>query len=161
MTSKIKKEAVIRSNEDSSCPYGLPINCACQNVGELIQHLAPVDINIVGASNADDREDIAKANNHLFIWQNPGERCPFAETLIDKNQKVVECSWSPDTAGYPEPGALLGSPYFYKHFSGIGTDGLYSYPLGYYAESSIDRNMYMGGVYNSLASDEDEENIKK
>jgi hypothetical protein len=158
---KTTKNAAIRSNSEHSCPYGLKISKACRNVGKLVLNMAPVDI-MGEDSTEDEKKAIAKANSHLFNWHCPGEKCPFASKVFDKNEDVVECNWNTEVAGESGGGSLVGSPYYYRHFSGIGTDGLYSYPLGYYSDNSIDRGMYMG-MYSieGLGNNKDEKDMKK
>ena len=143
MTKKIKKLAVIRSNTQDACPFGLPIPFGCKRVGDLITRMAPVDI--LEDSTEEEKEEIAKANRRLFMWMQSEEpcECRYAGKLF-KDKGVVECNWDTDVSGEHEKAALVGSPYYYKHFSGIGLDGLYSYPLGYYTDNSIDRGMYYG-----------------
>ncbi len=139
---KIVKLAVIRSDEDAPCPFGLAIPYGCRNAGELIRKMAPLDT-LGEEATKDEKVQIEKANNHLFLWKNDGHRCVYAGKLF-KSKDVVECNWSANTAGSVERGVLVGSPFYYKHFSGIGLDGLYTYPLGYYTDNSIDRGMYYG-----------------
>ena len=75
---------------------------------------------------------------------------------------MVECNWNANDAGQHQDGVLVGSPFYYKHFSGIGLDGLYSYPLGYYTDNSIDRGMYYG-MYSleDIAGELEDDLIKK
>lgn len=161
MTNKIKKLAIIRSNMQDACPFGLPIPFSCKRVGDLITRMAPVDV--LGEDSTDEeREEIAKANRRLFMWmisEKPCDECRYAGKLF-KDKNVVECNWDTDVSGEHEKAALLGSPYYYKHFSGVGLDGLYSYPLGYYTDNSIDRGMYYG-MYSIESTGQKEIRLKK
>ncbi|KKN74483.1 hypothetical protein LCGC14_0390000 [marine sediment metagenome] len=152
---KIVKLAVIRSNDDTPCPFGLSIPYACRSAGELITQMAPVDV--LEDMTEEEKALIEKANKHLLMWKNPETRCIYAGKLF-KDNDVVECNWLASDAGTSQRGALVGSPFYYKHYSGIGLDGLYSYPLGYYTDNSIDRGMYYG-MYSleSAGSKEDDE----
>lgn len=157
MSKKIKL-AVIRSEGELLCPFGLQIPLACKMAGELIKQMAPLDI-LEDMSN-EEKEEIARANNHLLMWKNPKERCAYAGKLFD-NKDAVECNWNANDEGISQRGVLVGSPFYYKQFSGIGLDGLFSYPLGYYTDNSIDRGMYYG-MYSlessGSAANDDEEN---
>lgn len=152
MTKKIHKLAVIRSNTTEACPFGLPISYACKSVGELIYKMAPLDM--LGPDSSDEeKQEIAEANKHLLRWKASGQRCPFAGKLFEERPKVVECSWG-DNAHETGGGALKGSPFFWRMFSGTGLDGLYTYPLGYYTDNSIDRGLYYGPFsIESIAED--------
>ena len=142
MTKKIVKLAVIRSNESEGCPFGLDIPYACSSAGELISRMAPMDV-LGEDSDEQEKVEIAVANNHLFLWKNPKQRCQYAGKIFAESD-VVECNYGSNAPAIREKGALVGSPFFYRHFSGIGLDGLYSLPLGYYSENSINRGMYKG-----------------
>ena len=140
---KIVKLAVLRSNneDDSPCPFGLSIPFACKNAGELIKNMAPNN-----SEELDDEEtaDLARANAHLLMFNNPKTQCIYVGALF-KEKGIVECNWDSNAAGSsPQKGSIVGSPFYYKHFNGIGLDGLYSYPLGYYTDNSIDRGAYYG-----------------
>jgi len=154
--SKMIKKAVIRSNESEPCPFGLPIPYGCHNAGNIVTFMAPLTI-LGPDTDEEELSEIAKANYHLFMWKNPCKRCKFAGKLFETHNDVVECSFDESYSGAPEIGtALTGSPFYYKHFSGVGMDGLYSYPLGYYSDNSIDRAIYMG-MYSLEGSGSDRE----
>ena len=139
MTKKIVKLAVIRSNDDASCPFGLSIPHACKTAGELVDNMAPcVDTDI----DEQEKVQIAKANNHIFMWKNPNKRCVYAGVLFDDSDKdVVECNWSANDERSQQKGTLVGSPFYYKQFSG-GMDGLFSYPLSGYDDYTPDRSFF-------------------
>jgi len=153
MTKKIRKLAVIRSDSADGCPFGLPISYACKSVGELIYKMAPLDI-LGSDSTPEEKTEIAEANKHLLRWKAPEQRCPFAGKLFAERPKVVECSWGSNAKETGPGGALKGSPFFWRMFSGTGLDGLYTYPLGYYTDNSIDRGLYYGPFsIESIAED--------
>jgi len=138
----IIKKAVIRSNESEPCPFGLTVPEACNSAGNVVRRMAPLAI-LGKDATEEELTEVAMANNHLFLWKNPCKRCRYAGKLFE-GRDVVECNWDTNVSGTEEKGSLLGSPYYYRHFSGIGIDGLYSFPLGYYTDNSIDRGMYYG-----------------
>lgn len=159
MTKKIKKLAVIRSDRQDQCPFGLPITFGCKRAGALIARMAPTDV--LGEDATDEeKEEVANANRRLLMWmlsEESGGRCKYAGKIFnDKN--AVECSWEDDVN--QEGSALLGSPFYYRHFSGIGLDGLYSYPLGFYTDNSIDRGIYRG-MYSIESTGQQEVKLKK
>lgn len=156
---KIVKLAVIRKNEVDSCPFGLSIPDGCKNAGEAIDKMAPVDI-LGPTSSPEEQAEIAKANNHILKWKGSGQPCKYAGQILEGKQ-AVECNWDTEAAGDTQHATLRGSPFYYKHFSGIGLDGLYSYPLGYYSDNSIDRGMYYG-MYSleGISSNESDEIVK-
>jgi hypothetical protein len=154
---KIVKLAVIRSNDEDPCPFGLSIPYACRSAGDLITHMAPLAV--LEEMTKEEKAEIARANKHLLMWKNPEARCVYAGKLF-KEKGVVECNWMASDEGSAQKGALVGSPFFYRHYSGIGLDGLYSYPLGFYTDNSIDRGMYYG-MHSIESTGEAEENIKK
>lgn len=139
MAKKIVKLAVIK--KCGECPFGLSIPKACAKVGKSIQQMAHLDI--LPDIGPEEKDEIAKANQHIYDWKADGTPCPFAGKLLP-DKAAVECNWDSTAPGEAVGGSLVGSPFYYKHFSGIGLDGLYSYPLGYYTDNSIDRGMYQG-----------------
>lgn len=136
----MRKLAIIRDGEMEQCPFGLPVIFGCLNIGNVIDKLAPLDI--MGADTTkEEKEQIKKANLHILMWNNPGERCKYAANLfVEKNK--VQCSWGDTAAGVKETATLLGSPFYSQMFAGIGLDGLYSYPMGYMSDAGTGRNMY-------------------
>lgn len=151
MNKKIVKLAIIRKNDSDPCPFGLEIPIACESSGDLVDRMSPVRL------SSDEAQSIVNSNQHLFIWKNPGQRCKYAGKIPEEETKSVECNWN-STAPGEEGTPIVGSPWYTKHFSGIGLDGVYTFPLGYYADNSIDRGMYYG-MYSieSVASKEDSE----
>ena len=139
------KLSVLRSSEEDSCPFGLDIPYACSNVGKTINKMAPLDI-MGPDSSEQEREEIAKANNHLFIWNVAGDKCPYANEIFENG---VVCTFSEEGHG---TSPIVGSPFYAKHFSGIGLDGLYSVPLSSYVDTSIDRGSYWSEY--TIAKDE-------
>ena len=161
MTKKIFKLAVIRSSKQDECPFGLPIPFGCKKAGEFIARMAPLDVLGENAPK-DEKDEIASANRRLLMWmlsEEAGRRCAFAG-MIFEDKDAVECNWDTNVSGRQEGEALLGSPYYYRHFSGTGLDGLYSFPLGFYADNSIDRGMYHG-MYSIESTGQKKTKLKK
>lgn len=153
---KIVKLAIIRTEDTCKCPFGLPIIEGCQQAGELITKMAPLSILGEDASE-EEKEAVRMANQKLFMWQNPGKRCNYAGKLF-KDKEAVECNWGSNAPGIM-PGEILGSPFYSKVYNNVALDGIFSYPLGFYGDLNISRNLYYG-IYSLLGS-ETEENIKK
>lgn len=143
MSRELKKLAMIRKNEADPCPFGLDIPLGCANVGDLITKMGP--LSLLGM-DADDEEksELIKANRKLFNWQAPGSPCLYAGNILAEKTKAVECNWGETDEGDKEA-ALVGSPNYFKNFSGNGLDGTFTFPLGYYSDNSIDRGIYYGG----------------
>ena len=53
----------------------------------------------------------------------------------------------------------MAAPFYSQIFSGLGLNGLYSYPIGYYADYNISRNLFYG-IF-SLQGAERREALKK
>lgn len=159
MAHKLRSLAMIRKNEADPCPFGLDIPIACNTVGDLIDKMAPLEILGPDASS-EEKDEIIEANKRLLRWQGPGMRCKYAGRILEPHTKAVECNWGEEDAGDQEA-ALVGSPNYSKQFSGIGLDGLYTIPLGYYTDNSIDRGFYYGQYsIESIAQDEDNSEAK-
>jgi hypothetical protein len=162
-TKEIVKTAVLRTDEEIPCPFGLLISeGACHLVGPIINKMAP--LNIMGdQSSEEEMVEIKKANQYIYKWQCPGTKCPYAGSIFKsddgKTDEVVQCTWGEEGA---DGTALVGSPYYWNMFSGIGMTGLYSYPLGYYSEAPITPS-YFGdySLENPHASDNNKDKIKK
>lgn len=135
--SKIKKLAVIRDDDASPCPFGLPITTGCCNVGDAIHRMAPLDS--VGEKS---KERVKKANGMVYVYHKTGKRCPFADGVMVKFGKV-NCDWG-DTAQGIKSVPFAGSPIYPQTFSGVGLDGLYGHPGGFYGDNNLSRNMFLG-----------------
>lgn len=159
---ELVKQATLRTDDDVPCLFGLRISGgACRLVGSLIEKMAP--INCLGDESSDEEEkEIAEANQYLYKWQCPGTKCIYADKVFDGN--IVQCTYGDGEAqGLKDNGnALQGSPYFWKEFSGIGMDGLFSGPLGYFQDAPIQPFYGMYSLENPrAASVDDKDKIKK
>jgi hypothetical protein len=57
----------------------------------------------------------------------------------------VECNYEDSAPGKEQEGSTLAaSPFYSSTFPGVGVSGLYSYPIGYYADYNISRNLFYG-----------------
>lgn len=162
---KIVKLAVIRDNEDTPCPFGLPIAQACSTIGEYIERMAPLSMASEEAT-PEDLEKVIEANLRVMRWalmMSDGEPrpCKFAGKLFPDKQNKVECNYDDTAPGVSEKGVLLGSPFYSQHFSGVGLDGLYSYPMGWLQDpaSGLARNTYYGLVSLQGSSKEDDDHL--
>lgn len=156
MNKKIVKLAVIRDNENTKCPFGLSVLDACEQVGDLIDKLAP--LNTLGDDVSDQEKlQIKKANLHLFLWNAPGQPCKYAAQII-KDKNKVQCSYDDTAPGIKEKGTLQPSILYSKMFEGPGLSGINSYPLGFYTDYPNNTNGYYG-IY-SLNSDENVDIVK-
>jgi hypothetical protein len=89
----MKKLSIIRGKDVVSCPYGLPIIEACCNIGDNILKMQVLN------EMPDDKIKQAINNNHIiYMTQQIGERCVFANEIMKKYNKV-DCSYGDSAAG--------------------------------------------------------------
>ena len=71
-----------------------------------------------------------------------GFKCPYAKTILEKKDGTgkVECNYG-DTAQGVGNVAFDSSPLYVSNFSGHGMDGIYSYPLGFYADNNESKSI--------------------
>lgn len=136
----MKKCAWIRSDKDAgegTCPFGLPITEACKNAGNSVTHMCPLE-----TISKEKQETIEKANKRVYLYYKTSSRCIYASAIIS-NHNVVNCDFGDTAAGMGSP-TFIGSPLYPQTFSGIGLDGLYAFPLGFYADNNESRNLFQG-----------------
>jgi hypothetical protein len=134
----MRKRAWIRgADKEQKCPFGLPITLACGNAGESVAHMCPLE-----AAPPEKRMAIAEANKRVYIHSKTGARCMYAHDIMDQ-ARAVNCDFGDAGAGMNTP-AFSGSPLYAQTFSGIGLDGLYAFPLGFYADNNESRNLFQG-----------------
>jgi hypothetical protein len=143
----IEKEATIRGESVRECPFGLPIPEACINVGDAIHRMAP----------AEDNQKLAKANRLVYAYHKGCKNCPYTDKVLEEHKKV-DCDFG-DTAAGKKSMPFRGSPLYPQTFHGIGLDGLYGYPLGFYADNNESRNLFFG-LFSMLGSATTEDMIK-
>lgn len=147
------KLAIIRGEEVRDCPFGLPITKACQNAGEAIHRMAPLS----STEDEEEQQKIIKANKMVYVYHKTGERCPYADKIMEVHNKV-DCDFA-DTGEGLQSTPFRGSPLYPSTFYGIGLDGLYGYPLGFYADNNESRNLFFG-LFSLLGYGTKEELIK-
>ena len=151
------KMAEIRRDSEDGCPFGLPIPFGCQYAGENVKSMSPIDV--MGKDSSDDEKSaIGAANTKLLAWNllRSSEKpckCIYAGHLLEK-QGAVECNHDDSAPGQGSAQALQAAPFYSKMFNGI-INGLYSYPVGYFGDFNISRNMYYG-TYSMQGADRHE-----
>jgi len=148
----MKKCAWIRSDRETSekhCPFGLPITESCRSAGSSVTHMCPLE-----AVPKEEIEKVAKANKRVYIYHKEGVRCLYAANIIE-DAKAVNCDFGDVGQGRHLPGAIEGSPLYAQTFGGIGLDGLYAFPLGFYADNNESRNLFQG-LFSLVGSSNDE-----
>jgi len=136
----VKKCAFIRSDKSGKkCPFGLPIIDSCLHAGDSVSHMCPLDF------VEDDRRkgQVEKANQRVYIYYKTGTRCLYAASVI-KDKNAVNCDFGDTAAGLSMDKALSGSPLYAQTFGGVGLDGLYAFPLGFYNDNNESRNLFQG-----------------
>ena len=141
----MKKLAIIRTDDTIKCPFGLEIPIACKTAGESISKMIPI-------SESSNDEHI-QSNIDLYIINQDGQHCVFGNKIFKDS---VECSFNDVNT---KNAGILSSLFYSRVMNNTSIDGLYSYPLGYYADMDISRNLYYG-LY-SIQSSNDEKDIEK
>ena len=157
MTNEKRKKiklAIIRDDDLRGCPFGLSIPNGCKYVGKAIHRMAPLS-----AAESDDKkkEQLKKANGLIYVYHKTGQHCSFADKILENHDKV-DCDFG-DTGQGQNSAPFVGSPLYPQTFSGIGLDGLYGYPLGFYADNNESRNLFFG-LFSFLGSEKPKELIK-
>lgn len=134
----MKKCAFVRSEKSgNSCPFGLPITQACENAGNSVSRMCPLSM-----IEENKKELIKMANARVYVYYKTGARCLYAANIM-KNQEATNCDFGDSAAGMHAP-QMMGSPLYTQTFAGVGLDGLYAYPLGFYADNNQSRNLFEG-----------------
>jgi len=146
MTKVHLKLAEIRKNNDSPCPFGLPIPFGCRYAGKNVERMAPLDIMGEEASD-EEKEQIGSANTKLLAWnllrstEEPSV-CPYAGHILQEKE-AVECNYNDTAPGQGPAQSLNTSPFYAKVFTD-SINGLYTYPVGFYSDYNVSRNLYFG-----------------
>jgi hypothetical protein len=138
-SEKVIKLAIIRGDDIRECPFGLNITLACKYVGDGIHRMAPLD---AAGNDKEEKDKIKKANNIVYAYHKTGERCPYSDKILEIHNKV-DCDFGDTGEGFHST-PFRGSPLYPQTFHGIGLDGLYGYPLGFYADNNESRNLFFG-----------------
>lgn len=147
------KLAVIRGDDLRACPFGLPISQACQNAGTSVHRMAPLE----SSEDEEEQQKINKANKMVYLYHKTGARCVYADKVLAEQNKV-DCDFG-DTGEGQHSAPFIGSPLYPRTFHGIGLDGLYGFPLGFYADNNESRNLFFG-LFSFLGHKNREELIK-
>lgn len=143
----MRKRSWIRGRDKlKQCPFGLPITLACRHAGDSVTHMCPLQM-----VPDEKREAVAGANKRVYLHGKTGSRCIYAQAVMEEAE-AVNCDFGDTGAGMGAP-AFSGSPLYAQTFSGIGLDGLYAFPLGFYADNNESRNLFHG-LFSLLGEDE-------
>lgn len=137
---KLRKLAVIRDNEDSPCPFGLPIVQACFTAGDSVD-----DMEIVTDTQA---EKPTIEHNLAILNKNVEQKkCKYAAHLFKNKEHSVDCDFGDTAAGLSQDVSFLGSPYYTQIDKGVGIGGLSNYPVTYQTDGSEYRSNLYYGMY--------------
>ena len=151
---KLDKVAIIRGKDLRECPFRLPVNIACGCAGDSVSKMAPIDI---ADGDQKEEEKIAKGNKMVYVYAKTGERCTYADKILEVAGKV-DCDFEDTGAGYQST-PFTGSPLYPRTFSGIGRESINSVPLGYYSDNNQSRNIFFG-LFSLIGHKNTEELIK-
>jgi len=132
------KTGTIRGEGVRKCPFGLLILDGCKCAGQSIRRLSPLS----EKKSDEENEKIASTNKLVYAYTKENKQCAFADEILENNNKV-ECNFGDAAEGFSSTN-FRGSPLYPQTFFGIGLDGLYGYPLGYYADNNESRNLFLG-----------------
>lgn len=146
MTKVRLKLAEIRKNTDSPCPFGLPIPFGCMYAGSNVERMAPLDV-MGEDSSEEERVQIGSANTKLLAWNllrtaDKPSNCMYAGHIL-KEKEAVECNYDDSAPGQGSVQALNTPPFYSKVFTD-SINGLYTYPVGFYSDYNVSRNLYFG-----------------
>jgi len=134
----MRKRCWIRGEQKGKkCPFGLPITLACQNAGDSVTHMCPLE-----GVPVDKQERVMLANRRVYLYHKADQRCLYAVNVMDEAQ-AVNCDFG-DVGQGMGGAAFSGSPLYAQTFSGVGLDGLYAFPMGFYADNNESRNLFQG-----------------
>ena len=142
------KNAIIRGKMVRECPMGLPIPEACQYVGKAIDRMSPCG----------DNEKLKKANILVYAYEKGCFQCSYAQKIMNEQSKV-DCNFGDTAEGFKSQ-PFSGSPLYPSTFVGIGLDGLYGYPLGFWADNNESRSLFFG-LFSYLGAFSVEQMIKQ
>jgi hypothetical protein len=150
--SKVKL-AIIRGENSRNCPFGLPIIDACKCAGSSIKRMAP----LLEQNTKEENEKLASANKLVYAYQKEDKPCAYADKILEHNNKV-DCDYGDNGQGLHSTD-FRASPLYPQTFHGLMLDGLYGFPLGFYADNQESRNLFLG-LYSLLGHSTKEEIIK-
>ena len=131
------KEAWIRTKHGKKCPFGLSIIKGCKCAGSTTSFMCPLE------DVEEDRQDkIKKMNQRVLIYYSENKKCLY-NNGVDEGLNSVNCSYGDNAQGMNVP-SFEGSSLYVNSFTGLGLDGLNAYPLGFYADNAVSRNLFQG-----------------
>lgn len=129
----MRKLAILRSDQNNSCPFGLSIPFGCKNAGKTVDQMI-----------VSNDPEIIENNINLLESNNNPSPCKYTGLIIEDTE-FVDCLLEDN----PEYQPIVGSPLYYKWNQGVslvgGGEGG-GFPLGYYNDNSIDRSQHT--LYN-------------
>ena len=140
----LKRLATIRQDSADPCPFGLPIKLACQHAGESIYRMVPLE-----SIPKEKQEKYKAANRKVYIHHNTGERCPFADKIVEE-KNIVNCDYGDSAEGISDT-PLRPSPFYSRVFQGLGQTGMFSYPNNFYWDNT-DAQQLFNGIFSMYAS---------
>lgn len=149
----VHKIAVLRQDGRLPCPFGLPVSTACKTVGEDIYRMVPLDL-----VERDEREHYAAANRKVYIHHRAGERCPFADKIVD-DKPIVHCDFQEGGEGIQDS-PIRPSPYYPRVFNGLannaggGISGLMAHPIHSYWQN-MEAQQLFESMLTMYAADEE------
>jgi hypothetical protein len=140
------KLAEVRKNSENPCPFGLPIPFGCKYAGSHVERMAPIEVMGKEVSE-DEAQMIGSANTKLLAWNllrstEKPSHCLYVGHLMEEHD-TVECNFDDSAPGQGAAQALQAAPFYSKIFSGV-LNGLYTYPMGFYSDYNVSRNLYFG-----------------
>lgn len=154
MNDRLKaKLAIIRGDGVRNCPFGLPIIDACKHAGKSVLRMAPLSNDFSDEEN----KNLAEANKLVYAYQKEDQHCMYADEVLE-NQDKVDCDFGDNGQGFHSTD-FRGSPLYPQTFHGLQLDGLYGYPLGYYSDNDIMRNLPLG-LWSLVSSKNIEQLVK-
>lgn len=133
----MRKLAIIRDNQTTICPFGLPIAASCKIAGDSVDQMQVIDFDNV------DRQVVGRNLEIMHSVSEPG-RCKYAARLFKQHPYAVDCDWGDTAAGLSQSIPLMPSPYYTQIFEGLGMSGMYNYPTSYQSDVGMFRNPYYG-----------------
>ena len=145
MKLRLKLADIRKDTQENSCPFGLPIPFGCQYASKHVDRMAPLDI--MDKISEEEKQMISNANTKLLAWDllRSSEKpavCKYAGHIFE-DKDAVECNYNDSAPGEGPGQALVAAPFYSKIFN-TAVNGLYTYPLGYYSDYNISRNLFFG-----------------
>lgn len=155
----IKKLAIIRQDGHNECPFGLPISEACKHAGDSINRMA-----LLESVDREERARYANANKKIYLHHRTGERCPYADKVVE-GAPIVHCDFGDGGEGLRDS-PMRPSPYYPRVFNGLannaggGLTGLVAYPLNSYWDNMEAQQLFTS-MLTMYAGKQDVEITKK